>query len=548
MDTVTNKQNRAICFNCYGYKSNSQYIEHITSQNDFIFLSELWLTEAEQHLIHNFKEHFHLFFTPAQKGTTGRPFGGTALLVRKTKCPQKPVPILEEDFATAVNIKINNNFLEQNELVPIDITQGTGPTYTYQHLSLPNQSYIDHICVPRTLVTSTSNTSVISPNHLNTGDHLPVSTEVTFEYHEQELDQQNTQQANFVPQYMWKNQTFLEKYQNLTAASLTLYNSDESNVENDLEFLIDTLKQNAISAYIELNTDKSFHRIRSKPWWNNELTKKRDTLQKMFNSWREKGFPRDISSVEFNRYKLARRDFRCLVKTCKNQSTAEHYINVEKIKNFNPRSYWKKVGLASSKSQELYTINNKTTPEDINNEFKNHFDKLLNTPRITSINNNESNKKLQDILQNLTQADNDFNVSASDVEHAIKDLNKNKTLDPYEIKAEHFIHAQNKPVLNFIAQLINNIMKSDNLPSALASSHIVPVVKSHRKPLSDPNNYRGISLKPIITKVIEKVIIIKCPDLKQHRSAQFGFCSDASTMHAELLLRETIALTVTQRP
>ena len=614
MDIAVNKQYRTICFNCYGYKSNCQYIERLIAQNDLIYLSELWLTESEQHLIHNFKQHFHLFFVPAQKGITGRPFGGTALLVRKTKCPKKPIQILEENYATAINIKINNttsimligvylqsinntcsykdiynsqlsaitgilkhfenscdpiilgdfqccpqtsvssrlnnpnqlsplldNFLEQNELIPIDITEGTGPNHTYQHLSLPNRSYIDHICVPRSLTPSTSNTSVIPPDHLNTGDHLPVVTKLSLEY--QEPDQPNIQQEHdFVPPYMWKNQTFLDKYQKLTADSFKHYRFNVDGIESDLEFLNDTLKQNAISAYNELDTDRSFHQIKTKPWWNNELTKKKIILQKMFNHWREKGFPRDDSSVEFNRYKLARKDYRCLIKMCKNQSTAEHYINVEKIKNFNPRSYWRKIRLANSKSQKLYTINNKTTPEDINNEFKSHFDKLLNTPRIQSINNTESNKKLKDILQNLSQArDNDFKVSVSDIRQALKDLNKNKTSDPYGIKAEHFIYAQNDHFLNFIAQLINNIMKTDNLPSSLASSHIVPVAKSLRKPLSDPNNYRGISLMPIITKLIEKVIIIKCPDLKQHRNAQFGFCSDASTIHAELLLRETVA-------
>jgi len=83
-------------------------------------------------------------------------------------------------------------------------------------------------------------------------------------------------------------------------------------------------------------------------------------------------------------------------------------------------------------------------------------------------------------------------------------------------------------------------MNSQNLPTSLATSLIVPIVKSHRKPLQDPNNYRGISLIPILTKIIEKVIINKCPQLKAHMNSQYGFASDASTVHAELLIKDTI--------
>ena len=107
-----------------------------------------------------------------------------------------------------------------------------------------------------------------------------------------------------------------------------------------------------------------------------------------------------MDNISFSRLLLARNDFRSLAKRCKNQSIAEHYINVEKLKSINSRSYWKKICLAKSQSQKLYTINNKTSTKEINDEFKNHFDMLLNTPRIDIINNKTSNDRLRDILNN----------------------------------------------------------------------------------------------------------------------------------------------------
>ena len=84
-------------------------------------------------------------------------------------------------------------------------------------------------------------------------------------------------------------------------------------------------------------------------------------------------------------------------------------------------------------------------------------------------------------------------------------------------------------------------MSSDHIPTFLSISLIIPIVKSHCKPLHDPNNYKGINLIPILTKIFEKLIINKCPQLKDHKITQFGFTSDAFTVYAEFLIKDTIS-------
>ena len=114
----------------------------------------------------------------------------------------------------------------------------------------------------------------------------------------------------------------------------------------------------------------------------------------------------------------------------------------------------KNILLAKGQSQKLYTINNKTSTQEINQEFTNHFDKLLNTPRAQQIDNKESNIQLQQILKNLINDPyDDFHVVNTEVEYAIKELNKNKTTDPYAIKAEHYLYVVDEPFLSFITQL-----------------------------------------------------------------------------------------------
>ena len=66
------------------------------------------------------------------------------------------------------------------------------------------------------------------------------------------------------------------------------------------------------------------------------------------------------------------------------------------------------------------------------------------------------------------------------------------------------------------------------------------MVKHYKKSLSDPNNYRGISLIPILTKLLELLIIVKYPNITTHKNNQFGFKSQSSTMHAAFSVKETV--------
>ena len=211
------------------------------------------------------------------------------------------------------------------------------------------------------------------------------------------------------------------------------------------------------------------------------------------------------------------------------------------MKTIKPHSYWKQIRSAKSEESKLYTINNKSNVEEITNEFNSHFDNLLNTPRTDNIDNDTSNQLLAQLLGKLEEnGDNDFHITESDILTAVNSLNKNKTSDPYEIKAEHLINCTNEKTVSYLADLVNRILNAPRLPPILSTSHIVPIMKSHRKPINDPINYRGVSLIPVLTKVIEKLIVQKCPQLKEHKNTQFGFTSDASTIHAELLIRDTI--------
>ena len=197
----------------------------------------------------------------------------------------------------------------------------------------------------------------------------------------------------------------------------------------------------------------------------------------MFNSWRDEGFQKNEDNISFNRFKLARIRFRYLVKNSKNQSTIEHYISIDKLKQTNPKSFWKQLKLHKNPTTKLYAINGKSNNQDITPELADHFNMLLNTPRTPNTVNENTNQQLQDILHTLeTYKHDNFYVTENDVTTALKHLKTEKARDPFQLKAEHFIYAQSEQFTAYLTELINNIFTSAVLPPSLIPS----LVKSHK--------------------------------------------------------------------
>lgn len=317
MDTTTSSNCtdnlKFVSLNCYGYKTNSVYIEKLTKLYDAIHLTETWLTQSELHLLSSYRNNFHLFVQPANQHDHGRPFGGTTLLLRKDRFTNVDT-ILLEDFTTVVKTLYRNRtltiigvylqslsqpvqksidiyktqlatitgalnqyidisepiilgdfqscpdkpltqrtaqpnalskhlsqFIVENNLIPIDITQGEGPTYTYHHLSMPNKSYIDHVLIPTSLSDFVLNTSVLSPDALNTGDHLPV--DISFNFPPGTNKPENESEGNdsvfdsSIPNYMWKNEKFISLYQQHVSSIIETKTNASSNADSMLNEL-----------------------------------------------------------------------------------------------------------------------------------------------------------------------------------------------------------------------------------------------------------------------------------------------------------------------
>ena len=114
-----------------------------------------------------------------------------------------------------------------------------------------------------------------------------------------------------------------------------------------------------------------------------------------------------------------------------------------------------------------------------------------------------------------------------------------KSADSDNISAEH-LHNAPLNLLSRLATLINQMLKHSFVPRQFRQGFMLPLVKDQQGNHADINNYRGITISPIVSKVLEHVLKATYFDHLTTSQHQFGFKRNNSTVHALHCLRETV--------
>ncbi|VDH96186.1 Hypothetical predicted protein [Mytilus galloprovincialis] len=129
-------------------------------------------------------------------------------------------------------------------------------------------------------------------------------------------------------------------------------------------------------------------------------------------------------------------------------------------------------------------------------------------------------------------------VSIQELKNAVKKLNTNKAMDYYGITAENFIYASDT-LLEYLQLLINTSFEHCYIPNLLKIGTLFPVFKN-KGDIKNAKNYRGITVTPTYSKIIE--IIIKGREnnkiLKHQNPLQKGFTAKSTPLLCELFIEE----------
>ena len=118
-------------------------------------------------------------------------------------------------------------------------------------------------------------------------------------------------------------------------------------------------------------------------------------------------------------------------------------------------------------------------------------------------------KYINDIYDSiLDQALDDFCFTEEEVTEVIKSLKLKKSAGSGDIDPEHPVYGGNCLTAH-LTTLFNAIVRSGHISAALRSGLVIPIPIGVTKDLTDPSNYRGITILSTVSKVSEKLVLLR---------------------------------------
>jgi hypothetical protein len=559
------------------------------SRQDIIAIQEHWLTPANMHKLNDTFPGYLCAGTSAMSDAVargvlhGRPFGGVAILCKKRllKCTEIIIAsersvIVRIGDILIVNVycpyvgTTNRQFLYEELLCHISsycfqncnfkilicgdhglyrcdnvfIKSGFSDIFTFYNDISKHKCYIDYFVASTSLVTS--NYDILDVK-LNLSDHRPVVCKCLCQLKVNNLVTSRPLDisSDTVLQFRW-DKANIRDYQYLTGLYLQeiyeyIVNIDiNSFSEIDLNYIYDTLIN--VLASCGNNTIPRVKKNFFKFCWSQELTELKKNSIAAQKAWISAGRPN--TGEIFSRYRKCQCEYKSIIRR---QQTCEKQIYTndlhEALLKKQGEEFWKcwKAKFDTSKPV-IAQVDGISSPSEVAKHFATHFSKILDGA--TNIYAEKLWSHYRDIRNqyfgNPHLSEHEFYTEL--VERVINKMQCGKAAGLDEITAEHLRYCH--PLLPVIlAKLFNLIVHTGSVPNNFCISYTVPILKGtvnvNSKSIS-ANDFRGISISPIISKVFEHCILDRYSTYFTSSDNQFGFKRGSGCNKAILTLKTVV--------
>ena len=417
---------------------------------------------------------------------------------------------------------------------------------TYVNMALSQQSYIDYMLTTRT--SDVLAFEIIEPD-INFSDHLPimVSFKCVVSSHIEKGNGRKSNRAYNQKQLRW-DKADLSSYYQYTGQNLQFILQDVQNLENIIDDCTESEihKDSEISGTINilysqlisvLNTAaclyvperrKNFYKF----WWDENLNTLKQAAIESNKLWKGAGKPKH--GPIFNKRQLCRAQYRKGIRDGKKLDTTVFTNDLhEALLAKDGPTFWRCWRSKFEVNRQSQEVDGCANDNSIANKFADYFSKIY-TPNCP-----ERAKSLSEEYIRLRQ--NYFGLPFSDtslfdteqVSKVIGNLQCGRAPGIDGIMAEHLMKAH--PVLCVIlAKLFRLIYCSKCVPNDFCFSYIVPIPKisdTSSKNLT-MDDFRGIAISPILSKVFEHCLVEKLEDYLRTSEKQFGFKKGVGCNHA----------------
>ena len=431
----------------------------------------------------------------------------------------------------------------------------SSPGYTYHHDSLGHRKFNDHFIVSKELMDNKSllNHKIIDEGE-NTSDHLPILMSLSQKFENSNINAQPTPTAPSV--LNWDKVDVGQKtaYAARLSSLLHSFPLPSSIVQcrslckcDSVQCKLDLQKEYESLVDCILKASASIPRLKrgvQKDWWTPELTKLKEKSVAIHNLWIAEGRPRN-GATHWERlsvraaYKKALR----LAKRAPKEKAWNKLHSAMEAKDTDTFWKWWQSVYSKNGGRSAPVVENCTTKETITKVFETVFQKNSepNNPVRVGQMKDDFDREYHDFVNshNNNCDCSATNVTLASVIDGVCCMKSGKSADDDGMQAEHLLNAP-LDLLARISFLFNAMLTHSFVPQQFRLGTIIPLIKDRQGKNSDANNYRGITISPMISKLFEHVLKTIYADHLATSTYQFGFKKGSSTSHALFCLRESI--------
>jgi len=408
-------------------------------------------------------------------------------------------------------------------------------TSTYVNDALNSNSCIDHFIVSPSLLQNVKYVKIVDSN-LNFSDHRPISVSMDMPMSsshtgasEKKLSRVRWDKGG-IPEFYYSSGEFLNALPRVdTSSPLT---NDQLNVYYDQ--IVNSLVTAEKLSIVRIPCSAL------KPFWNEHLDELKQDSMFWHSLWCSCDKPKSGYVFQLKRstklkYKLAIRQAFTLYENRFDDDLCKHFMN-KKMPEF-----WKtwSAKFRHNAMKDVY-INGSNDSSNVANAFANHFSKVYQkaSPDVSD------KTDIQELLDGYKGEEyNAFElcdlINVELVDKCIRRLKSGKACGPDELSAEHLVNAHPILVIH-LCTLFRAMLFSGCVPDGFGIGTIIPLLKDKTGDVNSLDNYRGITLIPVIAKLFELVILEISSDCLETDNLQFGFKSDVGCANAIFALTSTV--------
>jgi hypothetical protein len=327
------------------------------------------------------------------------------------------------------------------------------------------------------------------------------------------------------------NEEAQKKIQDFLEAPYTSQDIDSlvANINEILVTAAETATGKPDIKHIAKNRSKKPKRIRHKKWFDLDCKSAKDLLNTL-----GKKLVRDPKNTRLREHFFKfRKEYKGLLKHKARQFKSNLLSAMETMVDQNPQQYWKLM-------EELKNINSNgaptvgISPEDLIE----HYTALLHKPTM-------SDPVLTESIKTLSSepffAEIDFLITKDEITSKIRSLKSGKAPGLDRISSE-MLKASVTTMAPLYTKLFNSIYCHGNYPHSWNTGYIVNIHKGGS--VSDPNNYRGITVNSALAKVFGMIINNRLDKYLSDNNTlcpnQIGFRKNARTTDHLFILRTLV--------